>query len=110
MSRVPLFESGRATVDASGIARVRMGPRRAFERWQLRRISIQSTSSTLVPEARLYSGGESTSNLIDGTYDGVLNHTDTDRELANGEDVVCVWSGADVGATCTLTLEGSAIR
>lgn len=112
-----LFESGDANVDASGRAKVTLGPLQAFEKWRIKRITIQCTSSTLVPVCRVYRGGETRSRLIDGSHTGTLDHSDTDINLLNGESIVAVWegrevgtSGADVGSVCTLTIEGESTR
>lgn len=110
MVETPLAESQTAVAGADGIARVSMGPLRSFERWDVRTTTVASTSSTLVPTARVYRGAESPSRLIDGTYNGALNTTDVAYSLRSGEKVVTVWTGCDVGAQCTVTLEGESVR
>lgn len=109
-SRRPLNESASATADASGRAVVRLGPHRAFEVWDITQTSVQTTSTTNVPEVRLYEGHESPSALIDGSYDGNLNHTNAHIRLQSGVELVAVWSGADVGAVCTLAVMGESRR
>jgi hypothetical protein len=108
--KTPLYESGRGTANASGVATVTIGPRRAFEKWQVTRVAVQSTSSVLVPTCRLYRGAAVASRLIDGTYTGTLDSTDLSLTLQSGEDLVAEWSGCDVGATCTVTVDGEAVR
>lgn len=101
-----LHVSADGTADANGRAEATLQPLRAFERWRVRRMTVQSTSSTLVPTCKVYRGAVSPSRLIDGTYTGTLDHTDTDIAMQNGERLIAVWEGADVGAVCTLSIEG----
>ena len=110
MPETPLYESSSANADANGIARVSLGPLRGFERWDVRSTTVASTSSTLVPTCKLYRGGESPSRLIDGTYTGTLDTTDTPYTLHSGDRVMAVFDGCDVGAQCTVTLEGMSTR
>lgn len=110
MSNVPLFESSTGVADANGRAVARVQPLRAFEQWDIRRYAVSSTSSVLVPTARLYRGSETPSMLVDGTYTGTLDQSDTQLTLANGEALICVWEGADVGAQCVFTVQGSKTR
>lgn len=107
---VPLFESNTGIADANGRAIARVQPLRAFERWDVTRMAVSSTSSTLVPTARIYRGSENPTMLVDGTYTGTLDQSDTQLALENGEALLCVWSGADVGSSCTFTVQGSKSR
>lgn len=105
-----LFESADGTADANGRAEATLQPLRAFETWKVKRLTVQSTSSTLVPTCRVYRGAVSPSRLIDGTYTGTLDHTDTDISMHNGERLIAVWEGADVASVCTLSIEGDIQR
>lgn len=110
MPETPLYESQSAQAGADGKARVNMGPLRSFERWAVRSTTVASTSSVLAPECRLYRGGESPSNLFEGTFSGNLDTTDTAYTLRSGEKMLAVFSGCDVGSTCTVTMQGDAVR
>lgn len=105
-----LAESARATADNNGRAVARIGPQRAFETWNVTRLTVQSTSSTLVPTAKVYQGLITDSLLIDGTYTGTLDHTDTSIRLESGHDIIVVWEGGDVGSECTFTVQGTSSR
>lgn len=105
-----LFNSASGTADANGRAVASLQPLRAFEKWHVRRMSVQSTSSTLSPTCRVYRGAEAASRLVDGTHTGVLDHSDTDLRLQNGEALLAVWSGCDVGSVCTFSIEGDIER
>lgn len=104
-----LFESVTATVDANGRAVCTLQPLQAFRRWHVRRMTVTSTSSTLVPTVRVYRGEEIASKLVDGTYTGTLDHSDTNLILRSGEPLIFVFSAADVGSKCTATVEGEVV-
>lgn len=106
-----LYESGSGVANAQGKAIVRLQPLRAFEDWHVQRVSIQSTSSTLVPTFKLYKGSETPSSFIGGTFTGNLNSDpQLDLTLMNGESLLGVWEGGDVGSTCTMTITGTKNR
>lgn len=105
-----LRESANGTVNSSGRAEARLQPLRAFERWQISRMTIQSSSSILVPTCKVYKGAETASNLVDGSHTGTLDHSDTNMLLQNGELLLFVWEGADIGSVCTATVEGKTVR
>lgn len=95
--------AAQVTADANGKAVARLQPLRAFERWNIEGISISSTSVTKMPSFKLYSGSEADSNFIDGTLKGGLNTDPSLRmTLENGEVLVGVWYGCDVGSTCVM--------
>lgn len=87
-----------------------LGPDRAFERWEIRSVTVQSTSSVLVPEARVYRNHEAGSALLGGSHTGTLDTARTETDLRSGESLVIVWTGADVGAECTVTIEGESVH
>jgi hypothetical protein len=103
---VALFESAQAIADATGKATAILQPMRAFEYWDVTGTTVQSTSTTLIPAARVYKGVETPSALIDGSVNGVLDTSDTPYTLLNGEQVRVVWDNCDVGARCTVTVRG----
>lgn len=103
---LPLFESSTGVADATGRAVARVQPLRAFERWDITRMAVSSTSTVLVPTCRIYRGAENPSMLVDGTFTGNLDQSDTQLSLENGEVLLCVWTGADVGARCIFTVQG----
>jgi hypothetical protein len=117
MTNIPLRQSAFATVDASGRGIANIQPLRAFERWEIERVTVACTSSTLVPTCRIYRGAVAAGNLIEGTFSGRQDTSDTKTMLENGELLIAVWegkdvgtAGADVGSQCTLTVEGRSVR
>lgn len=79
------------------------------EEWRITRMTVQSTSSTLVPTARVYRGSEAASNLIDGTFTGNQDSSDTSIRLMSGETLLAVFEGGDVGSQCTLNVFGEKV-
>lgn len=107
MQTVPLFTSAQATANAQGIAIAVLAPYQAFEKWQTQTVSVQSTSTALVPRATHYRGQQAPSRVINGTENGAFD-TDPDFKmlLQSGEQFITVWENCDVGAICTVTLTG----
>jgi hypothetical protein len=103
----PIYESATGTADGSGIATARIGPRRAFERWEVRSVSLQNTSTNLTPKASIYRAFVGPSSFINGTYSGNFD-TDSDfnQELQSGEDLIVQWEGCDPGSISTVILQG----
>ena len=101
-----LLDAKSATADSTGKATVRVQPLRAFESWRITNTGISSSSTTNVPTFKLYRGMESASNLIDATYTATINSSDTVIDLNNGEALVGVFEGADVGSVCTMSVSG----
>lgn len=104
----PLFESASGIAAANGRAVARLQPMRAFETWQIKTITVQSTSTVSIPEARVYKGNETPSAFVDGSVNGSNDsNTTADVLLQNGESLLVVWTGCDTGARCTVTISGT---
>lgn len=104
-----LRESGAATVDATGRAVVTLQNLRAFEKWEVTTHTVSSTS-TAETTARVYRNHESPSALLEGTYSGKQDASNTRVSVGNGESLICVWSGATAGSRCVYTIEGTKTR
>jgi len=116
-SRIPLRQSLSAPVPANGQARVTLQPLRAFEVWEITRMTVTNTSTVLVPTCRVYRGSVTPSAIVDGTFTGTMDTSAVSMRLENGEMLIAVWEGtavgtpgADVGSVCTFTLEGESVR
>jgi hypothetical protein len=103
-----LHESATAVANSAGKAIARLQPLRAFEKWFVESVAIQSTSTVKSPTFKIYKGSESPSSLVGGTFTGALNSDPQfNRPLGNGEVLLGVWENCDVGASCTMTIEGT---
>lgn len=105
-----LMESATSIADSNGVATAVLQPLRAFERWRVERVTVQSSSQTLVPTAKIYRGDIADNRLIDGTYTGTFDHSDTNLRLNNAERLIVRWTDADAGSSCTVTIEGESER
>lgn len=112
MPTVPLNTSDQAVVNAAGTATVVMGPN-VGQRWDLNVAAVSvSGAHVLSPLCKVYMGGgvlPVDANLVDGTFTGELDSTSRvdGIPLSNGQKIIAVWTGADVGATATLSILGT---
>lgn len=102
-----LHDSAQVVLDASGAGSVRLGPGRHGVSWTIRRVSVQTSTATLVPVAKVYRGGIGDAGFISGTFVGSFDSDDgLSEELNNGEYLTVAWTGGDAGATATATWSG----
>ncbi len=102
-----LHDSARVTLDASGAGSVRFGPGRHGVRWTIRRITVQTSTSALVPRAKVYRGEIGDAAFITGTFVGSFDVDDgLDEQLDAGEYLTVAWTGGDAGAVATATWSG----
>lgn len=106
MRSVPLDESESGTVDASGVASVRIGPTRVQQYWRVGNVALSCTSSDDA-EARVYLGAATPGNLLAGTYSGNQDNAPISVPLGFGQFLTVVWSGATPAATATVSLNGT---
>lgn len=100
-------DSAQVTLDANGDGSLRLGPNRHGVRWIINRITVQTSTSTLVPMAKVYRGGIGDASFITGTFVGNFDVDDgLNEELNNGEYLTVAWTGGDPGAVATATWNG----
>src|SRR5215203_5968273 len=92
--------SGTGTVDANGRATITLGPH--AEKWEVDfiRVYVQAPAGVQTSEGRciVYHNLEANGYNVDGTEAGSTGDTsDTRHYLEDGNVLVFVWSGADVG-------------
>lgn len=105
-----LDESGRAVADANGTAQVTLQPLRAFESWDVTRMTVQNTSVTNVPLCKIYRSSVAPTNLVEGTFSGNFDVSDSRIALPNGASLIAEWTDADPGSDCTFTVAGKRSR
>ena len=105
-----LYDSARVTLDGSGNGTVVFGPQRPNTKWIVKGVSVQTSTTTLMPKANVYRGTVNPGTFITGTYDGgndadnALNET-----LWPGEYISVRWTGGDPGAQATAAYRGDLI-
>lgn len=106
MITTQLNTGGSAVVPANGIATVTIGPN-GLETWNLTTVAVSASTNTLEPTARVYVGAVDPKFLVGSTYTGSLDSGPDSSILPPGQKIICVWNGADVGATVTLSVYGT---
>ena len=100
-------DSSQVTLDANGDGSIRLGPERHGVRWTINRITVQTSTDTKVPIAKVYRGGIGDASFLTGTFVGSFDVDDgLNEELNHGEYLTVAWTGGDSGATATATWTG----
>jgi actin-like ATPase involved in cell morphogenesis len=102
MSR--FIRTGQATFDAAGTAQVTIGVPNGVT-WRVEVTTVTTTSTTRTT-ASVYLGSPSPAAMVDSTYSGNRDTSDTVHEVIGGELVTCQWTGGDVGKVATLRISG----
>lgn len=104
-SPTPFSNSARVVLDATGSGTANLGP--GGVDWIVRTTTVSASTSVLQAQANTYHGGVSPANLVDGTLSGSSGDTsDTVMLLQPGDQLYCVWSGGDPGATAFMRCAG----
>ena len=98
----PVRTSGSASVklDANGNGQCSVGP--AGVDWVITTTTVSTATAVKQPIANLYLNGVSQANLVDGTYTGSGDTTDTKHLLQPGEQLYATWTGGDPGTLAFL--------
>jgi hypothetical protein len=103
-------DQGTATVDANGRAEVTLTPHAAD--WEIDYVRVSITppaglTQVLEATAIVYYGLESATNSQDSTLAASSgDQSDTKHYLADGQALLIVWTGADVGGTAVAVIRG----
>lgn len=103
-----LNEHGSVVLSAAGSGTVTLTPNR-LETWVVTRMAVSVTSNTSEPVAQVYLYAAAPGNLLDGTYTGSLDSSDTNQQVMPGVPLICVWTGGDAGATATFSVFGQKV-
>lgn len=105
MSKAKLFIIQSAIVDATNTATIRVAP--AAEDWQIDYTNVLCSTRVLEARCRIYTPQIGDLYAVDGTYSGSSGDTsDTQHILYDGTPMFIQWTGADIGSTVTVTLNG----
>lgn len=106
MVQPPRFRAGdHVTLDATGAGQVALASPGAVE-WVVTLQTVATSTAVKVPTAIVYRGFVAQANQVEGSYTGSNDASDTRIVLQPGEQIICVWTGGDVGATATYTIQG----
>lgn len=94
-----------ATVDSAGIARIdNIGPTAPFERWEIGSTQI-ANNGTARTMCEIFNNPSRT-QLVEGSYSGNLDTSDTKFSLRSGQYLYYRWSRGTPGSLSTLTVRG----
>jgi len=105
----PLDTNARAVVDATGVARLRIGPTVFGEVWRIRRMTV-TTDGSADTDARVYLNAEVDSRMVAGSYSGNRDFNETDVTLQTLDQLIVVWVQGTPGANATFVLQGTRER
>jgi hypothetical protein len=73
--------------------------------WDIEATTV-STTSTVRTTASVYLGSPSPGAMVDSTYSGNRDTSDTKHTVIGGETITCVWTGGTPGAVATIRITG----
>jgi hypothetical protein len=99
----PLFQS--VILDASGNGQVEF--QATDKKLQITNVSVICSTAFAEATATVYKNNVAPLSRISGTFAGSSGDSNPDSiYLDQGQKVIIVWSGGDVGATATATISG----
>ena len=101
-----LNKFGTAVLDASGNGTVTLRP--SGENWRVTGIAVVASTRVLEARCIIYLGNAISQNIILSTYSGSSGDQGDGApiDVTDGRPLTAVWTGGDVGATVTLTING----
>lgn len=109
--------SARGTVGSNGIINLTLGPTRGGEKWIVRNMTVQNSSTApLITTdnitAKVYRSQVIPSALVDGTLTGQFDTSALNPpiELGSGENLVCQWVNAQAGSFSVFTMDVDSTR
>jgi len=104
---LPLESVRQATANGAGVAVVNFPAVGPWHQWEVRRLSVTSTSAART-SAAVYRNSVNAANQLDtAPFSGNDDTSDTVIGLQAGESLVVAWAGATVGARCTCSISGT---
>jgi hypothetical protein len=105
----PLDLSRTAIFGADGVARCVIGPTVFGESWKIRRM-IVNTSSDLDTDVRVYLNAENPTRMIDGSFTGNRDFSETNLTLQTLDQLIVVWISGTPGTYATFLVQGTTER
>jgi len=91
-------------VDSFGFGYLSFGPEQAWERWEIASTQISNNGAN-ASKLEIFNNAQHT-QLVEGTWAGRLDTTDTNFKLRTGEKLFFRWGGASTGSRSTATIRG----
>lgn len=103
-TELQLLKSYSVTIDALSTGWINdVGPTQSSERWEIDSIQTVCTS---VAQSRLFVFRQGRNRLVEGTYSGNLDTSNTNIRLQPGERLNFNYTQADVASIGTITITG----
>jgi hypothetical protein len=96
--------SASVVLDAAGDGELQIQP--PGMDWEIISTVVSTSTRVLEPECRLTKNGTDDGAMVDGTYAGSWDVSDTVIPLQAGDVLYVAWTGGDVGATATVRVSG----
>lgn len=108
MPNNPLDVAASVTLDTNGNGVASIGPN-VGQHWVLGNIAVYVSTAVAEPQCAIYTNVVAPSNVIDATYTGSRNSTDSAKgiRLGPGQKVIAAWVGGDPGAVATVSIYGT---
>lgn len=109
MAQQTLDTYGTVTLDGSGNGTVTLTPD-SFRTWQVTRISVrtsQGPTDTPVPQCTVYLGSQGDGQIIDQTWTGSRDTSDTTIIVQPSQPLIFVWENGVAATTATASVFGT---
>lgn len=113
-SRIPLLENRIALANASGVTTIEVTTISPHEYWEVTNTVISTrtvgaNAPDVAPEFRLYRDTPANSGLIDISFNGSDDVSDTVYQVYPGRRLIGIWTGMVAGNEATLLLQGTRV-
>lgn len=104
----PLDVMGSVKLNGSGNGTVQLGPQ-SGQRWTVSSVTVSTVSQAApIPQCAIYAGPTAGPPwLLDATFTGNGDQTDTPATLYNGQYVWATWTAGNPGDSATVRVQGT---
>lgn len=106
---IDLTKGIQGILDSSGALTLRLGPAaKGKQNWRVTTVILKSSrpGKAPIPRAEVYLDTEDVNGQKGLTYDGSFASGQCDMTLSRGQEIICTWTGGQVGDTVYMTLNG----
>lgn len=105
MTRLRFERSASTVLDASGDGQVEFRAPPAGH-WLVTQMTVVTSTADTIPEARVYARAVGDPNLIEGTFTGSRDTSDSEHVVLAGTALIVRWEAGDPGSTATARISG----
>lgn len=105
--QIPLMTSASVTFDSNGNGTVSLSPQISGTSWNVKRISISTSSGPAGTLFYLYMNHVTPASQIDATYSGDQDTSETNIDMKSLDTIFGVWKSGKPGAVGTMVLTGT---